>query len=110
MDSDTQENLETIGVDQAAILVAQARREVTQSAQAIAEMCLIANCPDKAAGFIANGNSEAEVRQALMVLRAARSDASAIQSTITPDAGTQAVVRPEASPIVMAVKKLIGRE
>ena len=110
MDSDTQENLETIGVDQAAILVAQARREVTQSAQAIAEMCLIANCPDKAAGFIASGNSEAEVRQALMAMCAARSDASAIQSTITPDAGTQAVVRPEASPIVMAVKKLMGRE
>jgi ClpP class serine protease len=110
MDNEPRDNIETIGMDQAAILVAQARREVTQSAQAIAEMCLIANCPDKAAGFIASGNSEAEVRQALMTLRAARSDASVIQSTITPDAGTQAVVRPEASPIVMAVKKLVGRE
>jgi signal peptide peptidase SppA len=110
MDNEPRENIETIGVDQAAILVAQARRDVTQSAQAIAEMCLIANCPDKAAGFIASGNSEAEVRQALMAMRAARSDAGAIQSTITPEAGTQTTVRPEASAIVAAVKKLVGRE
>jgi signal peptide peptidase SppA len=110
MDNELTENIETIGVDQAANLVAQARREVTQSAQAIAEMCLIANCPEKAAGFIASGQGEAEVRQVLMAMRAARSEASAIQSTIAPDAGTQAVARPEASPVVTAVRKLIGKE
>ena len=104
------EPIETLSVDQAAILVAQARREVTQSAQAIAEMCLIAGCPDKAAGFIASGNSEAEVRQALLAIRAAQTEATAIHSTITADAGTQAVERPETTAVVRAVKKLIGKE
>jgi len=104
------EPIETLSVDQAAVLVAQARREVTQSAQAIAEMCLIAGCPEKAATFIASGNSEAEVRQALLAIRAAQSEATAIHSTITADAGTQAVERPETSAVVHAVKKLIGKE
>ncbi len=101
---------ETIGVDAAAVMVAEARREVTQSAKAIAELCLIANVPDKAAEFIAAGKTEAEVRQALIEAKAARSDATPIASTITPEAGTQAAARPEASPIVQAVKKLIRKE
>lgn len=90
--------------------VAEARREVTQSAQAIAELCLIAGAPDKAAEFIAAGKTEAEVRRVLIEARAARSDATPIQSTINADAGTQEVSRPEASPIVSAVKKLIAKE
>lgn len=101
---------EMIGVDAAAVLVAEARREVTQSAQAIAELCLIAGTPDKAAEFIAAGKTEAEVRRVLIEAKAARSDATPIQSTINADAGTQEVSRPEASPIVSAVKKLIAKE
>lgn len=101
---------EMIGVDAAAVLVAEARREVTQSAQAIAELCLIAGAPDKAAEFIAAGKTEAEVRRVLIEAKAARSDATPIQSTIHADAGTQEVSRPEASPIVSAVKKLISKE
>ena len=101
---------EMIGVDAAAVLVAEAKREVTQSAQAIAELCLIAGAPDKAAEFIAAGKSEAEVRRVLIEAKAARSDATPIQSTINADAGTQEVSRPEASPIVSAVKKLIAKE
>ena len=101
---------ETIGVDAAAVLVAEARREVTQSAQTIAELCLIANVPDKAAEFIAAGKTEAEVRQALIEAKAARSDATPIASTITPEAGTGASAPPDASPIVQAVKKLIHKE
>lgn len=101
---------EMIGVDAAAVLVAEARREVTQSAQAIAELCLIAGTPDKAAEFIATGKTEAEVRRVLIEAKAARSDATPIQSTINADAGTQEVSRPEASPIVSAVKKLISKE
>jgi signal peptide peptidase SppA len=101
---------EVIGVAEAAVLVAEAKREVTQSAQAIAELCLIANVPDKAAEFIAAGKSEAEVRQALIEAKAARSDATPIKSTIHADAGTQEGSRPEASPIVSAVKKLISKE
>lgn len=101
---------EMIGVDAAAVLVAEARREVTQSAQAIAELCLIAGAPDKAAEFIAAGKTEAEVRRVLIEAKAARSDATPIQSTIHADAGTQEDSRPEASPIVSAVKKLISKE
>ena len=101
---------EMIGVDAAAILVAEARREVTQSAQAIAELCLIANVPEKAAEFIAAGKSEAEVRQALIEAKAARSDATPIASAITPEAGTGVSAHPDASPIVQAVKKLIHKE
>lgn len=101
---------EMIGVDAAAVLVAEARREVTQSAKAIAELCLIAGAPDKAAEFIAAGKTEAEVRRVLIETKAARSDATPIQSTINADAGTQEVSRPEASPIVSAVKKLISKE
>lgn len=101
---------EMIGVDQAAVMIAEAKREVTQSAQAIAELCLIAGTPDKAAELIAAGKTEAEVRRVLIEARAARSDATPIQSTIPADAGTHEVSRPEASPIVSAVKKLISKE
>ena len=112
-DNETQ-MAEMIGVDQAAVMIAEhvdkTRREVTQSAQAIAELCLIAGAPDKAAEFIAAGKTEAEVRRVLIEAKAARSDATPIQSTINADAGTQEVSRPEASPIVSAVKKLISKE
>lgn len=101
--------LETIGVDEAAVLVAEARREVTQTAQAIAELCLLAGCPDRAAEFIAAGKSQADVRRALIDARAAQSDAADIRSTITVDAGTQSLDRPETSPIVAAVKKLTAQ-
>ena len=101
---------EMIGVDQAAVLVAEARREAVQSAQAIAELCLIAGCPEQAAGFIAAGKSESDVRRVLCEARAARSEATPIHSTITPEAGTEVMHRPEASPVVAAVKKLTTKE
>ena len=101
---------EMIGVDQAAVLVAEARREAVQSAQAIAELCLIAGCPEQAAGFIAAGKSELDVRRVLCEARATRSEATPIHSTITPEAGTEVMHRPEASPVVAAVKKLTTKE
>lgn len=101
---------ETIDVAEAAVLIAEARREVGQSAQAIAELCLIAGCPDRAATYIAEGRTEAEVRRQLIEAKAARSEALPIGSTITADAGTTTSPRAESSPIVAAVKKLIGKE
>ena len=101
---------EMIGVDQAAVLVAEARREAAQSAQAIAELCLIAGCPEQAAGFIAAGKSETDVRRVLCEARAARSEATPIHSTITPEADTEVMHRPELSPVVAAVKKLTTKE
>lgn len=103
------ETVDTISTDEAAVLVAEARREVTQAAQAIAEICLLAGCPDRAAEFIAAGKTEADVRRILIDARAARSEADDIRSTITVDAGTQNLDRPEASPIVAAVKKLTAQ-
>ena len=101
---------EMIGVDQAAVLVAEARREAVQSAQAIAELCLIAGCPEQAAGFIAAGKSESDVRRVLCEARAARSEVMPIHSTITPEADTEVMHRPELSPVVAAVKKLTTKE
>ena len=46
----------------------------------------------------------------LIDARAAQSDAADIRSSITVDAGTQSMNRPETSPIVAAVKKLTGKE
>ncbi len=108
---DTPQNpvADTIDLAEAEKLVSEARRQVTQSAQAIAEVCLLAGCPDRAAEFIAAGKTEADVRRVLIDARAARSEADDIRSTITVDAGTQNLDRPEASPIVAAVKKLTAQ-
>ena len=100
---------DTIDLAEAEKLVAQAKREVTQTAQAIAELCLLAGCPDRAAEFIAAGKSQADVRRVLIDARAAQCDAADIRSTITVDAGTQSLDRPETSPIVAAVKKLTAQ-
>ena len=112
--SEKEVQVEMISVDEAAAQladrVAEARREVTQSAQAIAELCLIAGCPDKAAAFIAEGKSEAEVRRVLCEAKAIRSEATPIHSIITPEAGTDVSQRPESSPVVAAVKKLTTKE
>ena len=101
---------DTIDLAEAEKLVAEAKREVAQTAQAIAELCLLAGCPDRAAEFIAAGQSQAEVRRVLIDARAAQSDAADIRSSITVDAGTQSMNRPETSPIVAAVKKLTAKE
>ena len=104
--SPTDNSPEEMAADQVAQLVAEAKREVMQSAQAIAELCLLAGCPERAAEFIASGKSQADVRRVLIEVRAAQSEAADIRSTITVDAGTQTLDRPETSPIVAAVKKL----
>ena len=43
-------------------------------------------------------------------LKAAIAEVEAIRSSITVDAGTQSMNRPETSPIVAAVKKLTAKE
>ncbi|TCS71988.1 protein C [Sulfuritortus calidifontis] len=101
---------EPLGADAAAALVAEARREATQSAQAIVEMCLIAGVPDRAAEFIAAGRTDAEVRRALLEARAERSKESAVRSTHGPQDWGAPGADPAASPVVAAVKKLVTRE
>lgn len=74
-------------------------------AQAIAEICLIAGCPDRTAEFLASSVSEAQVRRALLEARAQQSE---ISSHITADVGTTA--HPAVSPVIAAVRKLISKE
>ncbi len=93
---------------QLAQAVADAKRDVTQTAQAIAEVCMLAGCPERAAEFIAAGKSQSEVRRVLIDARAAYAEATEIRSTITAEAGTAVPSHAETSPIVAAVKKLTG--
>jgi hypothetical protein len=92
-----------------------ATQHLQQSVQAIAEMCLIAGCPDRAAQFIAAGKTEAEVRRSLIEARASASDALEIQSALPAATGTgtgstSPAASPQSSPIVAAVKKLNAKE
>ena len=64
---------------------------------------------EKASNARVAGKTEADVRRVLIDARAERSEADDIRSTITVDAGTQNLDRPEASPIVAAVKKLTAQ-
>lgn len=102
--------LEALGPDTVAALAAEARREAAQSAKVIAELCLIAGCPERAAEFIAAGRTEAEVRRALIEARAAHSMESAVRSTHAPQDWAAPGADPAASPVVAAVKKLVTRE
>ena len=104
-------------------LISEARKDgaqtathnLQQSVQAIAEMCLIAGCPERAAQFIAAGKNEMEVRRNLMEARAASSDAPGIVSTLPAATGTgtgstSTAASLQSSPIVAAVKKLNSKE
>jgi signal peptide peptidase SppA len=129
-ESSAESPTDSISVDQAVALVAEAQLETTKAVQAsvqaqaqvqaqitmqaqtkaIAELCLLAGVSDRAVEFIAAGHTEAQVRQTLIEARAAQSDATAIRSAITVEAGTAVPDTPESSPIVAAVKKLITKE
>ena len=85
--------------------LAQSFASGRSQAQAIAELCLIAGQPHRAAEFIAAGLTEAQVRRALLE---ARADQPEISSRITAEAGT--TLRPQDSPVVAAVKKLTAKE
>lgn len=108
MTQEQQETSPTLSLEEVAAQVADARREAALSAQAIAELCLIAGVPERAAMFIAGGHSEADVRRALLESRAARSDAQSIHSTLTLPAPASSAAEP--SPLIAAVKKLVAKE
>lgn len=106
--SDLQTEQETAA--QAAELLAQARREAGQSAQAIAEMCQIAGCPDRAAEFIAAGLTEAQVRTALLEARAQRSVQTEVIGAHAPAAWSAPDADPAHSPVVKAIQKRLGKK
>jgi capsid assembly protease len=107
-----EQTIDIPGGDEAAAQLAQAvadaKRDVTQTAQAIAEICMLAGCPERAAEFIAAGKSQSEARRVLIDAHAAHAEATEIRSTITAEAGTAVPSHAETSPIVAAVKKLAG--
>lgn len=72
-----------------------------EDALAIAELCLLAGTPERTAEFLAQGLNAQQVRRTLLDARAAQPE---IASRITPEASTTS--RPEASPVIAAVKKL----
>ena len=76
-------------------------------AVAIAELCQLAGHPELTAAFLAEGVSEAHVRNALL---ASRADSPEIRSTIAPDAAIPQQNQSAANPLMAAVKKLTGKE
>lgn len=101
---------ETISVTEATATVTDFREEVRREAQAIAELCLIAGYPAKAAEFIAQGLNETQVRQLLLTMKANHQSAE-ILSTIDPDkAAPQESVTSTHNPLIAAVKKFSVKE
>lgn len=86
-------------------LTEQARRDAAQSAQTIAELCLLAGRPEAAAAYIAAGASEQTVRAELL---AAAAQTPEIVSAVGPDHG--ASLAPQTSPVLAAVRKLFAKE
>ena len=90
---------------QAAQTVQASASSARGEAQAIAEICLIAGAPQRTAEFLAAGMTQSQVRRALLEARAEQPE---IASHITAEAGT--ALRPQTSPVVAAVKKLMNKE
>lgn len=102
--------LEDIPTTQATATVTDFREEVRRETQAIAELCLIAGYPAKAAEFIAQGLNEAQVRQLLLTMKANHQSAE-ILSTIDPDkTATQESAASLHNPLIAAVKKISVKE
>lgn len=101
---------ETIPAPEATTTVTDFREEVRREAQAIAELCLIAGYPAKAAEFIAQGLNEAQVRQLLLTMKANHQSAE-ILSTIDPDkAAAPESPSSNNNPLIAAVKKITVKE
>ena len=103
---------EMIGVDAAALLVD--RSAVARSPcprRPCAELCLIAGVPGEGRRVSSPpARPKREVRRTLIEARAAHSDATSIQSTITPMRAPRTWRRPRTRRSSRAVKKLIAKE
>nr|WP_281720088.1 S49 family peptidase [Nitrosomonas nitrosa] len=101
---------ETIPTLEATAMVTDFREEVRRETQAIAELCLIAGYPAKAAEFIAQGLNETQVRQLLLTMKANHQSAE-ILSTIDPDKAA-ATESPSSNNnlLIAAVKKITVQE
>jgi signal peptide peptidase SppA len=101
---------ETVPAVDITALVTEARKDERREIQAIAELCILAGVPDQAADFIAAGQTEADVRKHLLVLKAA-SQSPEISSTLDLDKAAAAESPTSThNPLLSAVKKIIAKE
>ena len=78
-------------------------------AVAIAELCLLAGCPERTGEFLAARMSAAQVRQVLLQARADQVEiASHLTVTGTPGATTAANAATTANPVLDAVRRRIA--
>lgn len=78
-----------------------------EDAQEIAELCALAGCPERIAGFLATRTSPSAVRGHLL---AARATGQEINSLITPSAATTATQSLNDNPLVLAARARAGQE
>lgn len=78
-----------------------------EDAQEIAELCALAGCPERIAGFLAARTSSAAVRGHLL---AARATGQEINSLINPSAATTATHSLNDNPLVLAARARAGQE
>lgn len=78
-----------------------------EDAQEIAELCALAGCPERIAGFLAARTSASAVRGHLL---AARATGQEINSLITPSAATTATQSLNDNPLVQAARARAGQE
>ena len=76
-------------------------------AQEVAELCALAGCPDRIAGFLAARTPATKVRSQLL---GARASGQEINSLITPNAATSATQSLNDNPLVLAARARAGQE
>ena len=86
--------------------IAAAVEAARADARAIADLCLLAGCPEKTAGFLAQGLSQEAVREALLEYRA---QAPEIASHIDPQRLSPAASLDD-NPVVAAARKRAAKE
>lgn len=84
---------------------AEGRQQFQQEAQAIVDLCTLADTPQLAGDFIARGMNEAQVRKELMARRASGPE---IHSQVLPGDGTriQPAAQLDFNPVVSACRKM----
>jgi len=76
-------------------------------AQEVAELCALAGCPDRIAGFLAARTPATKVRSQLL---GARASGQEINSLISPNAATSATQSLNDNPLVLAARARAGQE
>lgn len=85
---------------------AAAAQQAAANAQLVAELCLLAGCPERTAGFLSAGLGPDHVRHALLAARAERSERTEIASRIEVGAAVAPQMSAALNPLLAAVKRL----